>query len=81
MEELGKTIDYAKSKGLKINLGIEVWSNGMLENKEFVKKLVKTAKEKGVKRASLCDTLGILTPEETKILVEEMVREIGRAHV
>jgi len=75
LEELGKTIDYAKNKGLKINLIIEVWSNGMLENKEFVKKLVETAKEKGVKRVSLCDTLGILTPEETKMLVKKMIKD------
>ncbi len=73
LKELGKTFDYAKSKGLEANLTIEIWSNGMLENKDFVKKLVETAKEKGVKKASLCDTLGILTPEETKQLVEEMV--------
>jgi D-citramalate synthase len=75
-EQLGKTpeehlkdikysIDYALQNGLKVNIYLEDWSNGMRKSKDYVYFMLDSLKNEKVDRFMLPDTLGILNPDET----------------
>ena len=59
-----KSIAYAKSKGLSVNIYLEDWSNGMRNSPDYVMYMVGQLKNHGINRYMLPDTLGILNPEE-----------------
>ena len=76
MEQLRKTseqhlldicavLDYAKTKGIEMNIYLEDWSNGMINSPEHVFYLMDNLKDKNIKRFMLPDTLGILNPVNT----------------
>ncbi len=75
LDDLKEVIDYAVSKGLKVNLYLEDWSNGMTDSKEYVFFLLDNLKDQPVERFMLPDTLGVLTPEETYEYVLETVQK------
>jgi D-citramalate synthase len=75
-EQLGKTpeehlkdikysIDYALQNGLKVNIYLEDWSNGMRKSRDYVYFMLDSLKNEKVDRFMLPDTLGILNPDET----------------
>jgi (R)-citramalate synthase len=70
--ELIETIDYANSLGIKVNLYLEDWSNGMSQSKEYVFFLMDALKQVNINRFMLPDTLGILTPANTYLFVKKM---------
>ncbi|MCX6799421.1 MAG: 2-isopropylmalate synthase [Candidatus Diapherotrites archaeon] len=73
-EDIRKTVEYAVSKGIAVNVFLEDWSNGMRESKQHVMQLARTLSEMPVQRVFLPDTLGVLEPEETGKFVREMVQ-------
>ncbi len=75
-EQLGKTpeehvkdikysIGYALQNGLKVNIYLEDWSNGMRSSRDYVFFMLDSLKKEKVDRFMLPDTLGILNPDET----------------
>ncbi|MEE9525311.1 MAG: alpha-isopropylmalate synthase regulatory domain-containing protein [Candidatus Woesearchaeota archaeon] len=72
LEDIKRTIQYAKSKGIKVNVYLEDWSNGMIDSKDYVYYMLKEIQEQGIERIMLPDTLGILSPEQTYTFIKEI---------
>ena len=89
--EIKTVIDSANSKGIKCNVYLEDWSNGMKNSYEYVIEYLDFLTKQSVERVLLPDTLGVLTPDQTFRFVSDLVKrypdthfdfhEIGRAHV
>lgn len=79
--EIRKTIGYAQSRSLKTSVILEDWSNGMRESREYVMRLLEAIVEMPVERICLADTLGVLTPDETKEFVTDIVKNFPEAYL
>tara|TARA_X000001036_G_scaffold116822_1_gene110126 strand:+ start:1673 stop:3052 length:1380 start_codon:yes stop_codon:yes gene_type:complete len=67
------SISYAKSKNIKLRFTAEDASR---TDEKFLIKVAQCAQNAGADRFSIADTVGILTPETTKILVKKLIKEI-----
>ncbi len=72
VDDIRRAIETAVQSGMKVNLYLEDWSNGMCRSKEYVFYLVDNLKDTPLQRIMLPDTLGILTPDDTFSFCEEM---------
>jgi D-citramalate synthase len=57
-----REIEYATSQGLTVNVYLEDWSGGMIENYQYIYSFIKRLQKVPVKRIMLPDTLGIMNP-------------------
>ena len=84
-QQLGKTpaqhiadiraeIAEAVGRGLKVNLYLEDWSNGISQSPDYVFSLMDALRHEPVERFMLPDTLGILDPYDTSDYVKRMVK-------
>jgi D-citramalate synthase len=64
-DDIRQVVNKAQSLGLKVNLYLEDWSNGMRHSQDYVFFMIDSLKDLPVGRFMLPDTLGILNPEET----------------
>ena len=71
--DIRKSLAYAKEKGIRVNVYLEDWSNGMRNSPEYVYFMVDQLRNESIDRFMLPDTLGILSPEETFAFCTEMV--------
>jgi D-citramalate synthase len=71
--DIRKSIAYAHEKGIKVNVYLEDWSNGMRNSKDYVYFMIDHLKNEGIDRLMLPDTLGILSPEETFEFCKDMI--------
>lgn len=55
----------AAARGLKANIYLEDWSNGMKSSRDYVYYLVDALKDSGIEHFMLPDTLGVLNPWDT----------------
>ncbi len=58
-----KCLSYAKSLGIRVNIYLEDWSNGMDTSPDYVWQLLDSLGDQNVERFMLADTLGILHPD------------------
>ncbi len=63
--EIIDEINYATSQGVRVNIYLEDWSNGMRNSQEYVFFMLDSLKNQAIQRFMLPDTLGILNPDET----------------
>ncbi|MCF0193094.1 MAG: 2-isopropylmalate synthase [Prevotella sp.] len=76
-----KEAEYAKSKGLTVNLYLEDWSNGMKDSPEYVYQMLETLTQtRLITRFMLPDTLGILDPIHTMQYISEIVKRYPSEH-
>jgi D-citramalate synthase len=73
LADIKKVIANAGEMGIKVNIYLEDWSNGMRNSREYVHFMVKNLSKEKVERIMLPDTLGILDPDETYDYCREMV--------
>lgn len=66
-------IEYAKSRGMDVNVYFEDWSNGMKNSPDYVMFMVESLKNSGIRRFMLPDTLGVLNPTQTYYFCRKMV--------
>lgn len=66
-------IHQAKSRGMKVNLYLEDWSNGIQASPDYVFQMMDALKDEAVERFMLPDTLGILNPSNTYQYCKEMI--------
>ncbi|QZE14853.1 2-isopropylmalate synthase [Halosquirtibacter laminarini] len=71
--EINKTIEDASDRGIKVNLYLEDWSNGMKQKPSYVYDLLEGIHVEKLGRIMLPDTLGILTPQECYGFVKDMI--------
>jgi len=64
VEDILKTVDYALSQKLTVNVYLEDWSNGYQDNREYVFALMDSLQRTGISHFMLPDTLGVMSPDE-----------------
>lgn len=73
IDDIKKSIKLAEEKGVKVNIYLEDWSNGMRNSPEYVTNMIDALKGENITRFMLPDTLGILNPYNTEKFCREMV--------
>lgn len=73
LADIKKVITNAEKMGIKVNVYLEDWSNGMRNSKDYVHFLISNLKDEKVDRIMLPDTLGILDPDETYDFCKEII--------
>lgn len=80
-DQVCQEIDYAVSKGLKVNVYLEDWSGGMKENFQYLYSFIKRLQEHKVERIMLPDTLGIMNPELMTTYLNWMYNAFPNLHL
>ena len=73
LDDIRKVITIARDMGIKVNIYLEDWSNGMRHSKDYVHFMVSNLRNELIERIMLPDTLGILDPDETYEFCREMI--------
>lgn len=73
VSDIKKTLAYAQKSGIKVNVYLEDWSNGMRNSPDYVFFLVNALKDESIERFMLADTLGVLNPDEIFLYVKQMI--------
>ena len=73
-------IDLAQGMNIDVNVYLEDWSNGMINSPEYVYFLMDNLKDASIKRFMLPDTLGILSPDQTRMFITDMVQRYPNLH-
>jgi D-citramalate synthase len=73
LSDIKKTLAYAEASGIRVNVYLEDWSNGMRDSPDYVHFFIDALKDEAIDRFMLPDTLGVLNPDDTFRLVGEMV--------
>jgi len=71
--DIKQVLNYADEMGIRVNVYLEDWSNGMRSSKDYVHFMISSLKNEKVERFMLPDTLGILDPDETYDFCHEMI--------
>lgn len=100
-DDVARNIRKAHDAGLKVNIYLEDWSNGMLNNPDYVYGMLDRLHDlvvgygetpdadsmcqggridRIVDRVMLPDTLGILSPHQTRQLISQMVKRYPTIH-
>ena len=72
VNDIRQIIARIEQLGMKANLYLEDWSNGMRSSKDYVFYMVDNLKDVALQRIMLPDTLGILSPREVYRFCKEM---------
>ena len=64
----------ARARGLRVNIYLEDWSNGMKDSPDYVMYFMDRIRSEEIERFMLPDTLGILDPYDTFDFVKRMVK-------
>jgi len=78
--EIAHTISLAKEKGMRVNVYLEDWSNGMRNSKEYVYQFIDFLTTQPIERVLLPDTLGILIPSEVSTYISDLVQRYPSVH-
>lgn len=73
LADIRKVIASAEEMGIRVNVYLEDWSNGMRSSKDYVHFMISNLKNEKIDRIMLPDTLGILDPDETYDFCREMI--------
>lgn len=78
--DVEQVLDLAQKEGIKSNVYLEDWSNGMRNSREYVMDFLDFLKSQPLERILLPDTLGILTPAETRTFLSEITGKYPGMH-
>lgn len=78
--DIGNIFSQAKKMKIEVNVYLEDWSRGLADSKDYVFKLTEGLRKFRAKRIILADTLGILSPDETREKVKLMVKNFPNVH-
>jgi len=79
-KEIKEIINKAEQLGMRVNIYLEDWSNGMINSQEYVLYMLDSLKEEKIDRFMLPDTLGILNPEQTYNFCKKIVDRYPLLH-
>ena len=79
-DNIRDNVALAKAAGLTVNVYLEDWSNGMLHSPDYVFAMVDQLRTLSIRRIMLPDTLGVLSPEQTKTLCRQMTQRYPDIH-
>lgn len=80
LKDIKQVVDYAKSKGVAVNLYLEDWSNGMKDSPNYIFFMMDHLKDTPVKRFMLPDTLGVLNPLQVQDYIRQMIKLYPNTH-
>lgn len=80
LADIRRSLDYAASLGISVNVYLEDWSNGMKDSPDYVFALVEALKDTGIKRFMLPDTLGVLNPMLMTTFMQQMTARFPGLH-
>lgn len=72
--DIKNLIGEAHKRGIRVNIYLEDWSNGMIESPDYVMFLMDQLKDENIDRYMLPDTLGVLNPEQTALFARTMIK-------
>jgi (R)-citramalate synthase len=72
--DIKQVVANAQSMGIKVNIYLEDWSNGIQQSPDYVFTLMDSLKDESIMHFMLPDTLGILNPEQTRTYCSMMVK-------
>ncbi len=78
--EVAAVLQEARELGIRSNIYLEDWSNGMRNSREYVFDFLDFLREQPLDRVLLPDTLGILTPRETGTFIREIISRYPELH-
>ena len=78
--EIKQVIDLAQKEGITTNVYLEDWSNGMRNSPDYVFQYLDFLVTQPVARILLPDTLGVLTPAETKEFFSKTTKRYPTIH-
>lgn len=73
LADIRKVIALATEMGIRVNVYLEDWSNGMRNSRDYVHTMITGLRYEKIDRFMLPDTLGILNPDETYAYCREML--------
>jgi D-citramalate synthase len=73
IEDIIRTVEYAQSQGLRVNMYLEDWSNGYRDSKDYVFGLIEGTANLGIEHYLLPDTLGLMSPQEVQESLAYMI--------
>ena len=79
--EIEKVIELGKKHGIKTNVYLEDWSNGMRNSSDYVFQFLDFLVSQNIERILLPDTLGVLTPEESFRFIKQIRTKYPIAHI
>lgn len=74
LNDVKRTIEYAGSKKLKVNIYLEDWSNGYAHSPQYVFDFMEALQGFPIEHFMLPDTLGVMSPDEVFESLSEMKR-------
>ncbi len=78
--EIAQVISLAQAQGIICNVYLEDWSNGMRNSREYVLEYLDFLVQQPIQRVLLPDTLGVLTPWETREYIGLLVNRYPQTH-
>ncbi|MBN2237990.1 MAG: 2-isopropylmalate synthase [Bacteroidales bacterium] len=75
VSDIKTLVAKAQKMGIRVNIYLEDWSNGMRESQAYVLFLLNQLKDEPIVRFMLPDTLGVLNPHETAMYCKMMVEK------
>ncbi|MDY7395024.1 alpha-isopropylmalate synthase regulatory domain-containing protein [Aureibaculum sp. 2210JD6-5] len=79
--EIKNVIELAEEAGIKTNVYLEDWSNGMRNSPEYVYEFLDFLKIQPIQRVLLPDTLGVLSPEESFKFLSAIRSRYPKTHI
>ena len=80
ISDIRHSVNYARERGISVNLYLEDWSNGMKDSLEYVYQLMDALVDSGIRRFMLPDTLGIMNPLQVIEYFRKMVKRYPDTH-
>lgn len=74
LEDIHRTVEYAREQGLTVNVYLEDWSNGYRESRDYVYAMVEGLQGAGIAHMMLPDTLGVMMPDEVETSLGDMIK-------
>lgn len=75
-----RSLEYARDRGIDVNVYLEDWSNGMKHSPEYVYRMLDVLVKTNVRRFMLPDTLGILNPLQVIEFMRKMIKRYPGTH-
>jgi len=79
-KNIANTIEKSENEGVRTNIYLEDWSNGMQSSEDYVFEYLDFLATQPIKRVLLPDTLGILTPEKTALYLKKILNRYPNIH-
>lgn len=79
-EEIAAVIEQAANAGIHTNVYLEDWSNGMRHSPDYVLQYLDFLATQPVDRIMLPDTLGVLSPSETRTFISTVRTKYPQVH-